>query len=141
MKFTLSIEPKAQMRPRFCRTGRTYKHKSQVMAEESILTMLAPHQPPEPFTDPLMLGVKCYLPIPKSKPKKFKAAAQAGEIRPTSKPDLDNLLKNIKDCLTSMRFWTDDKLVVGYLPDTGKLYDDGAGPRWEVEIKPLEQEA
>jgi Holliday junction resolvase RusA-like endonuclease len=51
-----------------------------------------------------------------------------------TKPDLDNLLKQIKDCLTQMQFWTDDKLVVGYLPGVGKYYSDR--PRWEIEIRP-----
>jgi Holliday junction resolvase RusA-like endonuclease len=84
---------------------------------------------------PLVLGVKAFLPVPKSKPKKFRAAALAGSIRPTVKPDLDNLLKNIKDCMTSMNFWNDDRQVVQYLPGTGKYY--GLSPRWEIELLPF----
>lgn len=98
LAFTLPVTPRAQMRPRFARTGRAYKHKSQVMAEETILSLMAQHQPAQPFTGPVMLGVRCFMPIPKSKPKKFKAAALAG---------------------------------------TGKFYDDGSGPRWEVEIQEM----
>ena len=82
---------------------------------------------------PVFLGVRAYLPIPSSKPKKWKASALAGEIRPTIKPDLDNLLKHLKDCLTTMRFWEDDRQVVEYLPGTGKYYSDS--PRWEIEIR------
>jgi Holliday junction resolvase RusA-like endonuclease len=84
---------------------------------------------------PLLLGVRAYMPIPKSKSGKFKAAAMAGDIRPTGRPDLDNLLKQIKDCFTRMQIWVDDKLVVGYLPGTGKYYDDGQGARWEITIQ------
>lgn len=80
-----------------------------------------------------MLGVKVYLPVAKSKPAKFRRAALAGEIRPQVKPDLDNAIKNIKDVLTEMGFWEDDRQVVEYLPGTGKWYSDH--PRWEVEIR------
>lgn len=58
--------------------------------------------------------------------------AERGMVKPTCKPDLDNLVKNIKDCLTSTSFWHDDKQVVSLIAD--KLYNDGHGPRWEVEI-------
>ncbi len=62
-------------------------------------------------------------------------------LRPTvifgerNRGNVYNLLKQIKDCLTDMRFWGDDKQVVGYLPHTGKYYSDR--PRWEVEIVPF----
>jgi Holliday junction resolvase RusA-like endonuclease len=96
------------------------------------------HRPLEPLQGPLLLGVRAYLPIPKSKPKKWQAAAQAGEIRPISKPDTDNLIKQIKDC-ANRAMWGDDCQVVEYLPGTGKYYDDGGGTRWEIEIVTLEE--
>ncbi len=135
MKFTIPIIPKAQMRVRFAQGGRTYKAKGQKMAEESIMTFLARYQPEQPMDGPLVLGVKAYLPVPKSKPQKFRKAALTGSIRPTVKPDLDNLLKNIKDCMTSMNFWNDDRQVVQYLQGTGKYYS--LHPRWEVELLPF----
>ena len=74
------------------------------------------------------------MPIPKSKPKKWQSDAREGKYRPTTKPDMDNLLKHLKDCLTQMRYWEDDKQVVEYLAGTGKYYSDQ--PRWEIVIKP-----
>ncbi|WP_051294907.1 RusA family crossover junction endodeoxyribonuclease [Maridesulfovibrio bastinii] len=137
MKFTVPIEPKAQMRARHAVRGRhamAYKDKKQEQAEDTLNTFLIQSRPDEPMIGPLMLRVKAYLPIPKSKTKKFKAGALAGKIRPTVKPDMDNLLKMIKDCMTQMRYWEDDKQVVEYLPGTGKYYSDR--PRWEIELKP-----
>ena len=52
--------------------------------------------------------------------------------RPTTKPDLDNLLKQFKDCAKGI-FWEDDKQVVEYLPGTGKYY--GSPARWEIVIE------
>lgn len=112
----------------------TYKAAAQSESEAQLTGLLMNFRPGNPLEGPLVLGIRAYMPISGSWPKKKKAAALAGELRPTSKPDLDNLIKNIKDCLTTMNFWQDDKQVVGYLPGTGKYYDDGNGPRWEVEI-------
>ncbi|MEG6507068.1 RusA family crossover junction endodeoxyribonuclease [Nitratidesulfovibrio sp. 1201_IL3209] len=131
------IVPVGQMRARHGVANghaRTYKHAKQRRAEETLTAYLARHQPPEPMDGPVMLGVRAYLPIPKSKSQKWKADAQAGRIRPTVKPDLDNLLKHVKDCLTQCRYWSDDKQVVEYLPRTGKYYS--AIPRWEIDIVP-----
>ena len=73
--------------------------------------------------------MRVFLPIPKSKSKKWRAAAMAGEIRPTTKPDTDNLVKQIKDCANG-GFWDDDKQIVGLHAE--KWYAEI--PRWEVEI-------
>lgn len=138
LKLTIPIIPTAQMRARHsARNGfsRTYKDKKQVAHEETINTFLALHQPTKPLTGPLVLGVKVFLPIPNSWSRVKKEKALSGELRPLSKPDLDNLIKNIKDCLSQMRYWEDDKLVVEYGAETGKYYSDM--PRWEIEIREL----
>jgi len=141
MKFTIPLPPKAQKRARSGAVDRgnkvfsvTYKDKGQEMEEEKLIAFLLQHRPEIAFDGPVLLGVKAFLPIPDSKPKKFKAAALAGLIRPVTKPDLDNLLKHVKDCCKGI-FWLDDKQVVGYLPETGKYYGNPA--RWEIEIKSL----
>lgn len=141
MKFTVNIIPKAQMRARHGRTSsgfsRTYKAPAQEHEEAKLIALLAPHRPAAPVVGPVSLLIRAYLPIPASWSQKKKEAAKIGVIRPTCKPDLDNLAKHLKDCLTSLSFWQDDRQVVEYLPGTGKYYDDGAGSRWEIEIKEM----
>ena len=90
-----------------------------------------------------MLGVKVFLQVQKTAPdwfngstKEFHAAALKHIVRPITKPDADNFLKQIQDCITQMAIWRDDSLVVGYLSGTGKYYTDGT-PRWEIEIQEL----
>jgi Holliday junction resolvase RusA-like endonuclease len=143
LRFTLTLPPTAQQRARsraVVRNGddkaiaMSYKSGKQRQQERKLEALLYEHRPPEPLTGPVFLGVKAYMPIPVSKPKKWKAEALAGTIRPTTRPDLDNLLKQLKDCMTGI-FWTDDKQVVGYLPGTGKYYGDPV--RWEVELHAL----
>lgn len=137
LQFTIFLPPKAQKRVRHAtRNGFTvaYKDKGQRLEEDKLITLMYTHRPPEPLQGPLQLGVKVFLPIPKGKPKKWQAAAQAGEIRPTTKPDLDNCIKNLKDVCKGI-FWLDDKQVVEYLPGTGKYY--GEVPRWEIVIEEM----
>jgi Holliday junction resolvase RusA-like endonuclease len=136
VKIIIPIIPRGQRRARHAVRGKfsqTYKDPKQRHEEEALMALLAEYQPQEPFAGALMFGFKAYLPIPKSKSKKWKVAAAAGEIRPVVKPDLDNLAKHVKDCLTTMRFWEDDNQVVEYLPGSGKYYSDH--PRWEIEIR------
>lgn len=143
MRITVIIPPKGQMRARnrgFMVGGRlcsrTHKAEKQEQEEERLITLLLEHRPAMPMEGPLMLGVKAFLPIPTSKSKKWQTAALAGELRPVTMPDLDNLIKHVKDCCKGI-FWADDKQVVGYLPETGKFY--GKPPRWEIEIVTLEE--
>ncbi len=63
--------------------------------------------------------------------KKRAVAAERGEIRPTTKPDLDNYLKAIKDALKGI-CWRDDSQVVAYREPFGKYYS--AKPRVEVDV-------
>ena len=90
----------------------------------------AEHAPNAPMDGPLEVTVDAYLPIPSSLSKLKREMAISGEIRPTKKPDADNLAKNLLDCFNGV-FWTDDKNIVGLM--VRKFYSDR--PRWEVEIR------
>lgn len=133
MKFTIPIEPVGQMRARSTAIGghaRTYKHATQKRAEDKILAFAAANRPEQPIDGPLTVKIDAYLPIPASMSKFNKAQAKMGELRPTKKPDVDNLAKNLLDCFNGV-FWTDDKNIVGLM--VRKFYSDA--PRWEVEIR------
>jgi Holliday junction resolvase RusA-like endonuclease len=67
--------------------------------------------------------------IPKSWSKKKTAAALAGELRPASKPDLDNLEKAVTDALNQVVYY-DDSLIVE--KTSRKVY--GARPRAEITL-------
>ncbi len=134
MRITIPLIPKGQRRARHTARGgfsRTYKDATQRHEENALMAYLAGHVPEKPISGPVALTFTAYLPIPVSKPKKWKAGAIAGEIRPCVKPDLDNIGKHLKDCLTTMRFWKDDRQVVVLRAE--KKYSDN--PRWEIEIK------
>ena len=136
--FTIPLAPVAQMRVRHtARNGFAvaYKDKKQAEREKSLNSMLLEFCPVMPLEGQIELGVMAYLPIPKSMPKKKREACLMGFIRPTTKPDLDNILKHVQDCMTNVGFWKDDRQVVGYLEGTGKYYSDN--PRWEIQIEAI----
>jgi Holliday junction resolvase RusA-like endonuclease len=145
MKFTVCINPVGQMRARHgtIRTksgkiiSKTFKHDTQAERETTLAALLAPHVPAAPLEGPLALRIRAVFRVPDSWSQKKKVAAVLqGSIRPTGKPDLDNVLKHVKDVMTDLCFWKDDAQVVEYLQGTGKYY--GLAPRIEVEIIPAE---
>lgn len=157
IRFTINLIPKAQMRSRskaipmknkatgapIFKNGRplytamNHKAPEQEQHELMMMEILERHAPETPWDCAIILGIKAYLPIPASKPSWWKDAAVAGFIRPTPKPDWDNLQKMLKDCLTQTSFWRDDSQVVGLTNDSGKYYAER--PRWDITIIPLWQ--
>lgn len=64
------------------------------------------------FTDkPLQVQIDVCIPVPKSFSKKKRLRALIGQIRPTVKPDCDNIAKNINDALNGI-VYPDDKQIV-----------------------------
>ena len=62
--------------------------------------------------------------IPSSWSKKKQAAAEAGEVRPTGRPDLDNIVKLYADAFNGV-VWRDDSQVVRVVSE--KRYSDRPG--------------
>jgi Holliday junction resolvase RusA-like endonuclease len=99
-----------------------------------------------PTDKPLALLVHAFMSVPKSWPNRDYAAALAGAIRPTGKPDADNFLKivdalnprKVKDKVRGVELldvvvWTDDSQVVD--GRVLKFYSDK--PALRVEVREL----
>ena len=65
-----------------------------------------------PLEGALAITVTAALPIAPSWSKKKQAAARAGEIWPTSRPDADNYLKAAKDGLNQVVYRDDSQVVI-----------------------------
>ena len=83
------------------------------------------------ITGPVETLMTIVLPVPASWPKRKQADALAGVVMPTSKPDMDNVVKAIFDAINGI-VWTDDVQVVGLR--VRKVY--GAIPRVQVTVSP-----
>ncbi|TRY25943.1 RusA family crossover junction endodeoxyribonuclease [Brevibacillus sp. LEMMJ03] len=132
ISFTVYGEPVAQGRPRASTAGgfvRLYDPQKSRDYKDYVRLVASEHAPSKLIEGPLQLKVNVYRPIPKSFSKKKAAQAEAGELRPTSKPDADNYLKGIKDALKNV-VWKDDSQVVEV--SVSKWYSDR--PRVEVQI-------
>ncbi len=126
-KITVTIPgaPVAKGRPRFTRRGvvftpkktRNWESAARQHAEIAMFGL-------EPLTGALSLRVEVAMPTPASWPLWKRDAASQGIIVPTSKPDLDNFIKSVKDALNGI-VWIDDSQVV--LSTEEKRYGADAG--------------
>lgn len=82
----------------------------QLVAQVGVLAMRGR----EPLAGGVAINLDAVLPIPASWPKPKRQAALAGSLLATSKPDLDNIAKVIKDGLNGV-VWADDDQVVRLL--------------------------
>lgn len=70
---------------------------------------------------PLRIDITAYFPIPQSFSKTKRKQALIGVLKPTKKPDCDNILKVVLDALNGVAYH-DDKQVTGV--SCNKLYSD-----------------
>ncbi|EOQ15410.1 hypothetical protein KQ3_05879 [Bacillus cereus B5-2] len=140
IKFTVLGEAVAQGRPR-ASTRKKANGKVEVKMYDPnksrdfkryVGLVASQYAPDKLLEGPLQLEVKVYKPSLKSFSKKKALAAEEGLLRPTTKPDVDNYVKGVKDALNKV-IWNDDSQVVDL--KVSKWYSEK--PRVEVTIKEL----
>lgn len=138
MRITVYGEPTAQGRPRFTtRTGYAKAYDPQKSRDAKDYIRLAAVQQmhgAKPLDGALSLGIQVYRSMPKSFSRRKVQAAEAKELRPVTKPDLDNYVKLIKDAL-KLICWKDDSQVAEYVGPFGKYYSET--PRIVIEVNQL----
>lgn len=107
----IPYKPVAKGRPRYTRQGRCYTPKATLEAEQVVKAVALTQIGKKLMQGSLAIELLAICPIPVSWSKKKQRSALAGEIRPASKPDFDNLLKLYCDALNGL-LWEDDKQVV-----------------------------
>lgn len=133
ISFTIPLAPRGQARARssvICGHAHTYKSGKQRLEEDKLAALVAPHCPPVPWTGAVELQVTAYLPLPSAWSRKKKEMALGGRIPYVKKPDLDNIVKHLKDVLSGM-VYVDDKQIT-YI-NAVKCY--GEPPRWVVTVR------
>ena len=91
-----------QGRPRF------FKGRQAASAEHALTALLAPRKPHEPAQGPVSLDIQLTWPWRVREPLKTRARRK---IPHTSKPDADNSVKSLIDCMTKLGFWKDDSQI------------------------------
>ena len=110
-------EMRGKGRPRFSARGgfaRAYTD-TKTANMETWVRSCAVDQVGQPMLDgPISLTVTIGVGIPASWPKKRRADALAGRLRPTGKPDADNTVKLLADALNKI-VWRDDAQITDLL--------------------------
>jgi Holliday junction resolvase RusA-like endonuclease len=134
LTFSMSGAPRGQGRPRATAArgfASIYKDPKSRKYEQSVAAVARDVMAGRaPFEGPLSVSLRFRMPIPKSYPKRTRAAMVAGEIAPTTKPDLSNLMKAIEDGMNTVVFHDDSQIVRSFV---SKIYAEQPGVDVRVE--------
>lgn len=134
--FEVKGKVKAKQSVKFGRNG--IKYTPRDMVEYANLVKLSfinkyPEWDIANFTDkPLKVEIDVFMPVPQSYSKKKTEQALNNEIRPTVKPDCDNIAKNINDALNGI-VYPDDKQIVSLM--VNKFYGNSEQVRIKIESR------
>jgi len=130
--------PKSMLRAQPVNAGkhaRMHDHPKNKKAKAALYQQVRDKAPDVVPTCAVSLGMRFYMPRPQNHYCTGRNAPQlkdwAVNLRHKKKPDLDNLIKLVKDALTGV-FWHDDSQVDEYSPIPRKAYSDK--PRTEIVI-------
>lgn len=82
-----------------------------------------------PIEGAVRVGIDVYLPMPRAMPKYKRVMAEAGTLRPTTRPDLTQYIKAIEDALNGRAIHDDSQVTVML---ARKLYS--SRPRIEITV-------
>ncbi|MGM0748757.1 MAG: RusA family crossover junction endodeoxyribonuclease [Bacillota bacterium] len=134
IQFVVYGEPVAQGRPRGLVQNGKVRMRDPVKSKnfkQYVALVAAQYRPKKVISGPVAMDVRVFRPMPKavSNSKKKKESAEKGLLRPTTKPDVDNYVKGVKDALNHL-IYKDDSQVVDL--KVSKFYSEE--PRVEVII-------
>jgi len=136
LNFTIPGKPVAKQSVKFTRSGHKYTPEEMVSyanwAKHCFREAHPEHLPSSILDKALMVVIIVFFEIPKSFSKSKRQKALDGIIRPTVKPDCDNISKNILDALNGIAY-PDDKQIVSL--SVAKLY--GINPYVAVHISEI----
>lgn len=137
IEFTMYGDPRAKKRHRsyynkYIKKVMTYPDPKGQKDEDNIRMHAEKVRPEKLIEGPIHLRAYFYLPIPKSFSKKKINLAINQSIVPTTRPDLDNYIKNILDACNKI-IWRDDSQIVAL--HSSKYYSDV--PRTEIIIEEI----
>ena len=109
--FTIHSEPVGKARPRVTSRG-TFTPKKTREYEQTVQADFMAQCSGMYFDNkPLQVEITANFPIPKRTPKNQRIDMLAGCIRPTKKPDCDNIAKAILDALNGIAYHDDSQVV------------------------------
>ncbi len=141
IEFWIEVEvvPKQADRSRIvtCGNGAQFIQHYQPAAVRNnafaLAALAGSHRPPAPFDGPVRVELEVHHPFPASTSQRQRAR---GRIPRDTKPDADNLQKQILDALSTVGFWVNDSRIVDVR--LMKFWSDKA--RLRVRVEPVAEE-
>lgn len=111
ISLTVPGEPQGKLRPKWSPVG-TYSPKKTVNYETYVKQLFASKYPDHVLLEgELILELMIFQLIPKSTSKRKKDLMIKGLIRPTKRPDIDNVIKTVFDALEGLAFKNDSQFI------------------------------
>jgi Holliday junction resolvase RusA-like endonuclease len=110
IQFVIPVAPRGKERPRFA-NGHTYTPKETRNYEELVRREYIAQTGGKKLSGPLKVSMFAIFPINASDSKVIQNRKMEGELKPTKKPDCDNIAKSILDAINGVAY-DDDKQVV-----------------------------
>ena len=133
VQLTIPLKPRGKERPQWSeKTKRMYTPATTTDYEDLIKLIYRQRYGTQMFPQgvPLDIRIRAYYQIPKSDTLTVRAKKLTGAIRPTVKPDWDNIGKIVADALNKIAYHDDAQIVDS---QTRKFYSDN--PRVEILIQ------
>ena len=126
--FHVEGPPRGKGRARFARRGNfvsTYTDSKTVDYETHIRACaIKAMGSSEPLESPVSVYLYARIPVPASYSKKKREACISGDIRPTKKPDIDNIAKSFLDAMNGIVYKDDIQVISLHIT---KVYSSGPG--------------
>lgn len=133
VRLKIPLKPRGKERPRWSeKNQRMFTPAATVNYEDFIKLVYRQNYGTQMFQKgvPLDIRIRAYCPIPKSDSTGTRAKKLTGAIRPTVKPDWDNIGKIVADALNKVAYYDDAQIVDSQVR---KFYSDT--PRVEILIQ------
>ena len=112
--FEVPGKPRGKGRPRasvVAGRARMYTPAETASYENKILLCYQQRHSGKRFLAPVSLEVEAYFSVPRSYTKKRAALCAQNALRPTCKPDMDNIVKAVADALNGVAYADDSGIV------------------------------
>lgn len=115
ISFTVYGNPMGKQRARTLKTGISYTPKETVNYETLVKLAYGQLENKHFFDGQIWISIIADYPIPKSTSKAKFEKMESGAIRPTKKPDTDNIAKIICDSLNGIAYRDDSQVVTMFV--------------------------
>lgn len=109
--FTVDGEPRGKGRPRFMRTGHTYTDDKTRAYECAVRHAALEAVGCDPIEGPVEVEIRAFMAPPKSASKRTLGEMIMGFLKPTKKPDIDNIVKIVMDGMNGIAYEDDAQVT------------------------------